>query len=116
MLASQTEGPAVDVATLHHRAAAAPAKAVAVFLDLRVVRRAQRSQIIESIKRRRLDTSRPRLDMVDMRCAAAAAGDGAAIAVALQRRPAQLPPVLGRVIAVRRQMTVRDKPCAPSSA
>ena len=79
------------------------ARRVAVLLDLRVVRRAQAAQVVESIVRRRFDTSRPCDDVVDMRRRPAAAGDRAAIAVARERRLAQRLPMRGRVIAVSRQ-------------
>ena len=75
------ERPAVDVAALDDGAAVATAAAALVLLDLGVVWRAKRAQVVESIKRRRLDASRPGVDMVDVSRAAAAAGDGAAIAV-----------------------------------
>jgi hypothetical protein len=55
---------------------------VAVLFDLRVVRRLQAAQIVESIKGRRLGTSRACDDVVDMRRAPAAALHRAASGVA----------------------------------
>ena len=104
--------PAGGVAALDVGAAAMAAldavRTLLVLLDLRVVRRAQAAQVVESIVRRRLDTSRARVDVVDMRRAAAAARHGAAAAVTPQRFRAQLLPVLGRVITVSRQMPLTE--------
>jgi hypothetical protein len=57
-------------------------RTVAVLFDLRVVRRLQAAQIVESIKGRRLGTSRACDDVVDMRRAPAAALHRAASGVA----------------------------------
>jgi len=86
-------GPAVDVATSQHGTAAAAALAAGDFLDLGIVGGAEASQVIETVFGRRFDLSRPRDDVVDMRCAGITAGDGARIAVAPQRFLAQLAPV-----------------------
>jgi hypothetical protein len=92
--------PAVDIAAAHNWAAASAALAIAALLDLRIVHAAEGAQIIEPVFGRGLALLRAGPDMVHMRCRAATAADGAAIAIALQRSAPQRFPMRSRVIAV----------------
>ena len=79
-----------------------------VLLDLRVVRRAQRAQVVEPIGRGGVGHARARDDVVHRARRRKAARHRAAVAVALQRRPAQRLPVRGRVITVSRQLPTME--------
>ena len=90
---SRKERPAVGVAAFDDRATAAPSRAARCFLDLLVVRLAERAQILQSIERTWLgQMARSRDDMIDDARELYAAGDRAQSFVAVERLAAPLAP------------------------